>query len=277
MQDHNADTTSPRLALSAGRGIFGQNASGYNSARLGYPKELYDRIFDSIRAVDASTILEIGAGTGLATRDLLARNPRKMVVVEPDTQMAEFLGTQVGRAENLTIQNCAFEDADLPAASFDLATAAASFHWLEPVSALAKITMALKPCGTLALWWNVYRAKNIGDEFADALAPLLEGMALPPSEGAGTHHSLDVDKYRNLLDEGGFDRVEHLILRRERTLDAANMRALYESYSFVRLLPEPERLGLLDGIADLVETRFCGNAPNIILTPLYVAMKGNAD
>lgn len=272
MHDNDSPPVPLRLALSAGRGVFGKNAAGYDSARLAYPAELYERIFERLGGTADPAILEIGAGTGLATRDLLSRRPAAMTVIEPDAQMAGFLETALGATPGLTIRNCPFEDADLPPASFDLAVAAASFHWLEPESALAKIRNALKPGGVLALWWNVYRATGIGDEFADALAPLLEGIALPPSEGADVHQSLDEGRYQTLLEGSGFKHIEHLVLRRERLLGAGEMRALYETYSFVRLLPESERLGLLDRIAELVETRFCGRAPNIVLTPLYTAI-----
>lgn len=275
MSKRDTQPTSPRLARSAGRGVFGENAAGYDSARLGYPTEIYDRIFTRVGKIEHPAILEIGAGTGLASRDLLARCPSMMVAVEPDAQMAGFLASMLGAAAELTIRNCPFEDAVLSPASFDLAAAAASFHWLEPVPALAKVRTALKPGGVIALWWNVYRATGIGDEFADALSPLLDGLALPPSEGECIHHSLNAERYRNLLEAGGFGRVEHTILRRERILGASEMRALYETYSFVRLLPDPERLRLLDRIAELVETRFGGGAPNIVLTALYTAIKAD--
>ena len=272
MHDNDPPPASPRLALSAGRGVFGKNAAGYDSSRLAYPVDLYDRIFERLGKVEHPAILEIGAGTGLATRDLLSRRPAVMTVIEPDAQMAGFLEAALGATPGLTVRNCPFEEADLPLASFDIAAAAASFHWLEPESALGKIRTTLKPGGVLALWWNVYRATGIGDEFADALAPLLEGIALPPSEGEGIHQSLDSRRYQSLLERCGFDRIEHMVLRRERILGASDMCALYKTYSFVRLLPEHQRLDLLDRIAELVETRFNGRAPNIVLTPLYTAI-----
>lgn len=259
----------PRLDRTAGRNVFGADAAGYDSARLGYPVELYDRIF--ARARENPVVLEIGAGTGLATRDLLARQPAAVVAVEPDRQMAEFLRTALGTYPALKIENRAFEDVALSPATFDLAAAAASFHWMEPVAALARIGKALKPGGVIALWWNVYRAAGEGDEFADALAPLLEGIALPPSEGEQIHHSFDAGKYGGLLEGNGFVQVEHEVFRRERRLDARGMCALYETYSFIRLLPAGQRRDLLGRIAQLVEDRFRGSAPNIVRTPLYTA------
>lgn len=259
-----------RLDRSVGRAAFGKDAEGYNAGRLGYPSELYEFLFARTGPPGSLNIVESGAGTGLATRELLERSPARLVAVEPDTRLAQFLADNVAASDRLEIITAPFEEADLPLRAFELAVAAASFHWLDPTIALSRLREVLKPSGTLALWWNVYRARGIGDAFADALFPLLAGIPLPPSEGAHTHHSLDVDWHRNLLEENGFGAFEKALFRRERMLDAGQMRALYESYSFVRELDPESRARLLDGIVHLVETQFGGQAPNIVLTPIYV-------
>lgn len=269
MTESESSPIASRLDRAVGRTIFGADAGGYDSARLGYPGELYDRVF--ARVPDNPAVLEIGAGTGLATRDLLARGASSLVAIEPDPQMAEFLRSALGTDPALKIENRAFEDVAFGPSAFDLVAAAASFHWMEPTSALGRIRRALKPGGVIALWWNVYRAAGEGDEFADSLAPLLDGIALPPSEGEKFHHSLDQAAYRTLLESNGFADVECKILRRERRLDGAAMSALYGSYSFVRLLPVKQRRELLAGIARLADGRFGGAAPNIVQTPLYTA------
>ena len=64
--------------------------------------------------------------------------------------------------------------------------------------------------------------------------------------------------------------VEH-VFRRERMLTTTELLALYASYSFVRALPPQQRTDLLACIEDLAETRFGGQAPNVVLTPLYIA------
>jgi SAM-dependent methyltransferase len=265
----------PRLERSVGRAVFGEDAAGYDSARLGYPAEIYDAVFGRLGQAPSPAILEIGAGTGLATRDLLARAPARLVAIEPDARLAAFLAASLADSTEVRIENQPFEAVELPAAGFDLVAAAASFHWLEPVSALARIRAALKPGGILALWWHVYRAAGIGDPFADAVIPMLEGFALPPSEGAQTHHSLNADWHRALLADNGFEAIEHRVLRRERSLATSEMRDLYASYSFVRQLPDAEREALLNRIAALVDDKFGGQAPNVVLTPLYTAVRSD--
>jgi hypothetical protein len=121
------------------------------------------------------------------------------------------------------------------------------------------------------MWWNIYRAGGIGDDFADEIIPLLDPLPLPPSETPAGHIGLNRHYQEDLLAAAGFVDVDHHLFRRERTLDAAAMCKLYASYSFVRRLEQADRERLLDRIAELVETRFGGAAPNVVLTPLYVA------
>ncbi|WP_294044599.1 hypothetical protein [Sphingomonas sp.] len=111
------------------------------------------------------------------------------------------------------------------------------------------------------------------DPFFDALAESLHGLALPPSEGAGGHRYLDRERQCAELADGGFDAVQAEVFTTERMLDAAAMRGLYASFSFVRLLPDADRHRLLDRIGDLVERRFGGAAPNVVLTPLYLGRR----
>lgn len=264
----NPPATSGRLDRAAGRTLFGIDAAGYHSGRIGYPDELYDHVLG--RTNPAPRVLEIGAGTGLATEGLLYRGAERVTAVEPDPALCRYLAKRLG-GDRLTVVNAPFLDAAL-AGSFDLAVAAASFHWMEPAPALAKIAALLRPGGICALWWNTYRVEGVGDPFADAVAPLLMGLDMPPSEGATSHYSLDVALHTRQLAEAGFGDIRHAVFRRERWLDAAAMRALYASYSFVRTLPPGDRDDLLCGIGKLVDEQFGGSAPNVVLSAVYSAV-----
>ena len=95
---------------------------------------------------------------------------------------------------------------------------------------MPKVQALLRPGGCLAICWNVYRHTGIGDPFAEAVIPLLEGIDLPPSEAANSHYSQDSGLRRASFTAAGFDQVEHHVFRRERTLSAAAERALYASF-----------------------------------------------
>lgn len=258
------------LPRAAGRQIFGADAPGYHAARLGYSRALIDRVFAYLGS-DDPRVVEIGPGTGLATRLLLDRGARELVAVEPDDALAALLSRSIADPR-LTIVHSGFVEAPLQPARFDLAAAACSFRWIDPQPGLARLRDIVRPGGTVALWWHSYR--NPGhDPFFAALAESLRGTALPPSEGGAGYLYLDAPRQRALLIAHGFERVEFELYRTDRLLTAIEMQALYASFSFVRLLPDDRRRRMIDHIGDLVETRFAGQAPNVVLTPLYLAKR----
>lgn len=262
------DQSSLRLARSVGGSVFGADAAGYEAGRIGYPAALYDAIAARCGAPLGPT-LEIGPGTGLATRDILAcLSPAQLVAVEADPALARHLEAAVPDPRLTVIQGDFAAAAVVP--GFALACSAASFHWLDPELALSRLRDLLVRGGTLALWWNTYRVAGIGDAFADAVTPLLSDIELPPSEGAHQHYSLDVDHHRITMGAAGFVDFEPFLFRRERQLTAKEVHALFASYSYVRALAEPRRQALLAAITAIAENEFDDCVPNVVLTALYL-------
>lgn len=256
-----------QLSRESGRAAFGTDAAGYHAARSGYPPGLYAYVLEHIPS--RPRVLEIGAGTGLVTEELLRREVAALTVVEPDAALVAFIAGRLPDPR-LTLVNAAFPDKHI-AGPFDLIVCAAAFHWMEPVAALARVRDLLVPGGTWAMWWNSYRNTGRGDALSDAVTPLLEGIALPPSDSLHGHYSLDETLHRATLTKAGFERVDYQLFQTERMLSTAQVLALYQTYSYIRLLDPDRRARFLDALAEIVETRFGGLAPNLILTPLYRA------
>lgn len=261
--------TDVQLSQSVGRSAFGTDAAGYHAGRIGYPAGLFEALF--ARCVPHPEILEIGAGTGLATEGLWQCAPKSLTAIEPDAALVDFLRGRFSGHPLKTITSDFIEAAVSDA--YDLITCAAAFHWMDAKQALAKITTILRPNGIWAMWWNSYLNPGIGDALADAIMPLLDGIALPPSVRRHGHYSLDVRHHCALLEDAGFVDIEHNVYRRERNLSADEVAALYASYSFVRALPDAERITLLNQIAALVDHLFGGSAPNVVLTACYSARR----
>ena len=248
---------------------FGLDPSGYHQARLAYPDVLYDELFGRLPA--KPTILEIGAGSGLVTQSLLKRNPSRLIAVEPDPALVAFTEKRL-RDSRLAMIRSSFPEARI-AGRFDLIACAAAFHWMEPASALSRVRELLAPKGLWAMWWHSYRNPRRGDELADLITPLLREIALPPSDTLFRHYSLDEEYHRETLIRAGFKSIEYRLYRQERELTTAQVVALYQSYSYVRILPDEKKTRLIEDIASLVEQKFGGLAPNLVLTPLYFAAK----
>jgi SAM-dependent methyltransferase len=143
----------PRLNLFTNReraNSFGGAADNYDAYRPRYP----DRLIDDVLAPGARRVLEAGAGTGIASMQMIERGA-DVLAVEPDARMAA-----VAQAKGIPVELATFEDWEPAGRQFDLVVFAASFHWVDPAVALPKIRGILNDGGKLALIWNRLRPTN---------------------------------------------------------------------------------------------------------------------
>src|SRR6476620_8956743 len=125
------------IQLNEGRQLFGLNPQGYEDARPDYPMWIFDHLLERGALVDGTPTLEIGAGTGKATRRLLEYGANPLTIVEPDIRFAPLLGAVTDASPaKCHIVHDSFEDAVLSDNQFDLIVAATAFHWIEPTSGL---------------------------------------------------------------------------------------------------------------------------------------------
>ena len=221
----------------------------------------------------ASRALEIGAGSGQATKRL-TESGASIVAVEPDSALADQLRAQLRAAPRLEVVVAAFEDVDLAPSSFDLVAAATAFHWLDPVRSLPKMAAALKPRGWLALWWNVFGDPHHPDPFHDATEPLLRSVAQGPAAGAARgEFGLDVDARTRELQDSGFRDVEYEAVHWTLHLDASQTRQLYSTYSNIARLSAVEITAVLDEIQRIATVDFSDRVERQMVTPIYTAQR----
>jgi SAM-dependent methyltransferase len=122
---------------------FGSVAEDYDRYRPAPPP----RALDWLIRPDARAILDLAAGTGAVTRQLIGRAPR-VVAVEPDDRMRAVLAARCPEAEVLAGRG---EDIPLPDAAVDAVVVASAWHWLDPDRAVPEITRVLRPGGVLGV------------------------------------------------------------------------------------------------------------------------------
>src|SRR6185312_4857092 len=132
-----------------GRSAFGADAANYDNARPDYPAWVYDELRTRCGLTRGTRVFEIGPGTGVATRELLAVGA-DVTAIEPDARMAKVLKE---RAPDAQVINAIFEDAALPHDGFDLGVSATAFHWVKQPAGFNKVGSLLKPGGWWAPWW----------------------------------------------------------------------------------------------------------------------------
>ncbi|HLX62393.1 MAG TPA: class I SAM-dependent methyltransferase, partial [Planctomycetota bacterium] len=101
------------------------------------------------------TIADIGAGTGISSRQLADRGAR-VLAIEPNVAMRKAAAPHAG----VTFVDGAAEKTTLPNASVDLVTAFQAFHWFEPNAALAEFHRILRLHGRFAVTWNERDARD---------------------------------------------------------------------------------------------------------------------
>ena len=264
------------MAREAGRRLFGADVDAYDRGRPGHPPRVYELLVERCGLAPGTRVLEVGPGTGQATRRLLELNA-DIVAVEPDDRLAEHIRS-VGE---VTVLNQPLEDVDLPPQSFDLAVAASSFHWVDECPGLAKLAAALRPGGWVALWWSHFGAEEPASPFQQALRPVVDelfaarGIELEESPavsaGGGPRFGLDVEGRLGALAHAGFELIEHELISWRHTWDAARIRALFASFSPIIRLDEETRLAALDVVEQIAELDFAGHVELPILTALYTA------
>jgi SAM-dependent methyltransferase len=125
---------------------FGEVADAYDRGRPTYPREAAAWL-----TADAPvSVLELGAGTGKLTEQLVALG-HDVHATDPDAAMLAKLSQRL--PEVRTSQASAEE---IPAGdrSYDVVVCAQAFHWFDLDKALPEIARVLKAGGLLSLVWN---------------------------------------------------------------------------------------------------------------------------
>jgi SAM-dependent methyltransferase len=135
---------------------FGPVAATYDRVRPGYPPDGVSWLLEEAAAAGTARarrrrVLEIGAGTGALTRDLVARG-LEVVAVEPDPHMRAVLESRVPRAD---VRAGSAEELPVEDGDVDVVIGAQMWHWVDVARATAEVARVLRPGGTLGLLWNL--------------------------------------------------------------------------------------------------------------------------
>ncbi|GAB3431668.1 class I SAM-dependent methyltransferase [Flindersiella endophytica] len=128
---------------------FGQAAVRYDRIRPTYPPDALRWALETVP--DGSTVVDLGAGTGLLTRVLLGLG-YDVVPVEPDAGMR----AQLDAATPGTVSREGSAEA-LPVAdgSLDAVVCGQAYHWFDREKAHPELARAIRPGGVFAPIWNL--------------------------------------------------------------------------------------------------------------------------
>jgi SAM-dependent methyltransferase len=141
---------------------FGSVAELYERARPSYPAALVDDVLEFCGG--RGPALEVGAGTGKATR-LFAARGIAVEAIEPSAEMAA-IGQAACTGARFELTD--FEHFDAGARRYRLLYCAQAWHWVAAEGRYEKARSLLEDGGAFALFWN--RAAWEGNPLRDSLA-----------------------------------------------------------------------------------------------------------
>lgn len=147
---------------------FGEDPDAYDRTRPIAPDSVFDDIVRLARLQAGSMVVEIGPGTGQATRPLAERGLR-VLALEIDPRLAARASENLAGLPHVSVSATSFEAWSPGDTSFDAVLACNSFHWVDPDVRFVKAVAVLKPHGHLVLvstpvvvpegasqfWWDV--------------------------------------------------------------------------------------------------------------------------
>ncbi|MBP2706750.1 methyltransferase domain-containing protein [Microbispora sp. RL4-1S] len=222
----------------SGRALsFGAVAQAYERFRPGYPVELFDLVM-TYAGRPVRTALEIGAGTGKATR-LFARPGITVTATEPDGAMLAELRKHV--PANVTTVQAAFEDVR-PGESYELIYAAAALHWTNPEGRWPRMASLLEPGGVFASFGGPVRPADpaVGEALRAARAPFLESDEVPSPDGTPPGHDMQWPG-TELQRSEWFADVQQFVIERRLTMSARDYVGHLSTISAYLELPASER------------------------------------
>lgn len=249
----------------------------YDRVRPGYPDELFADLVTIAGLDTRASVLEVGCGTGQATRSLAALGC-SVTAVEPGAGMAALARRRTATFGHVDVETAAFEEWDDRGRRFDALVAASAWHWVDPSVGWPRAHAVLDPGGWIALLGHVVVRRTGEPEVYAGTADLHE-LASPGNPGWG-HPPLEDDVRAADRGWGPVDDPGGLfgppILRWYPTVQWFNGDGFADhlrSTSLYRALAPDVREPLLDAVAERIRTRMDDRASRRYLSVLRIGRR----
>ena len=247
------------------KSTFDRDPELYERARPGYPAALFDELDDLL---PGSQLLEIGCGTGQATR-VLAERGYAVTCVELGAAMAAAARGRLAAFPAVEVVVADFDSWTGEPGAYDGVLAFTSFHWLDRATRFPRIARLLRQRGVLAVVGTHHVLPEDGDDFfvhvqQDYAAVVPEDAA---SHGSGPPRPATVEGL--VFDERLFEPVARRRYLWDVEYSADEYIAVLSTYSGHIALPDEQRKRLFERIRRRIEPR--GTVRKSYLTTLDAA------
>ncbi len=251
---------------------FDTVAERYHQVRPRYPDELWDTLFETADLPVGARALEIGAGTGIATAELVRRG-FQLTALEPGVEMAAIIERDLGSTGRVEVVVGRLEDWEPPEEPFDMVIGATSLHWIDRSLLRDRLPALVKPGGYVALLHYLHVAGG-DDAFFEATQECY--AANDPDYQEYHLRTPDDPSIRSQVLDGlaGFQATSSDTWLVEIPSDRDHYISLVSTYATTLSIPEPHRSELLRCIGDLLDSRFGGNITKVYRFDLVITQRG---
>jgi SAM-dependent methyltransferase len=250
---------------------FDSVAELYQRARPTYPPELFADLARLGGLTDDTRVVEIGCGTGQATRHLAERG-WAVTCVEPGQELARVARRELARYPRVRIEVERFESW-MSGDQFDLVFAATSWHWLDPKVAYRHAADLLRPGGCLAIVTTDHVFPDDGDHFFVDVQHVYRAIGeadgesdRPPAPGDVPHPLI-----HEITATGIFRPPDTRSYLSSITYTADEFVDVLSTYSNHIAMREDDRAYLFEHVRALIESQPQGIITKHYLHTLYVA------
>jgi len=244
---------------------FNEAAEIYDRVRPSYPAALFDALFEILPP--KPEIVEVGSGTGQATKDLLARGA-SVHAIEVGPAMAAKLRSNLPSCRlRITVDD--FEVMSIAPGAADAVFSATAYHWISPEAQSDRPAAILRRGGIVAIVDLIQVDSPDDAGFFAASQPIYERYGQGHTGPAAPTRENLVPAIREVLEaDRRFDSVAVRRYDWNQTYSASDYRQLMLSYSGTQMMDETDRLGLLDDMETFIRSYFSG----VVTRPLVVTL-----
>lgn len=225
---------------------FDNATSDYDKSRPTYIKEIYEDIFHYKPINSDSYVLEIGLGTGKASRPILDTQCH-FIGIEPGEQLSDLARKRYQAYANFSLFNQTLQEFVGYDKSFDLIYAATAFHWIPEEYGYNRVFNLLKHGGAFARF--AYHAgvdkgrEAMTEEIQEIYSKYLQLKERPKEYGME-----DAKKIAEIACQYGFSDTTYRLYSVTKDFTADEYMALLRTYPNHMKVGELDRKMLFEGI-----------------------------
>jgi SAM-dependent methyltransferase len=225
---------------SAARG-FAAGADAYERGRPDYSPEAIAALVRELGIGPGSRVLDLAAGTGKLTRQLVPTGA-EIMAVEPVAEMRAKLVAALPAVEAL---EGTAERIPLPDRAIDAVVVGQAFHWFDGPRAVAEIHRVLRPTGAVGLIWQ---ARDPSRPWIARLNEIIDRVddGHPRFRTGAWREAFDTTTLFEPLSKASYEHVQRG--------DRGTIVDRVASISYIAAMDEDRHRAVLDEVRDLLAT-----------------------